>query len=867
GDTLVLTLPASEGLNTVAVLAFIGGFSAATGMVIVAAVTLAVMISNELVAPLWLRINRDRDLSVASLGNHLRLIRRLSIFAILLLSWVVHKAISGMEGLAPIGLLSFAAAAQFAPALFAALYWHKAHRLGVLAGLVAGYSLWLFCLVFPALAPEHPLLSEGLFAQSWLRPQHLFGAEGWDPLSHGVFWSLSFNLGLFVLVSKLSPVADKDVQQAQMFIDRVTEDQTGAPLALTEVHMGQVQGLLEPLVGKEKLQEYWRLFEHRSGQRLMVDDLAPQFVVQEVEGVVASILGAATAARAMKLLTRDRPLQLQDFAELVDNASQQLRFNQDLLQTTVETVSQGISVVDAELRLVAWNEHYASLFNYPERTLYIGCPVENLYRINAERGMYGGKNSDEEVQRRLDLLRHGSAHRFERELPNGLVVDVRGTPMPNGGFVTTYTDISDFKAAVKALEDTTASLEQRVAQRTAELSISNEELAAENRRRADAEQRLWEQHNEKTRFLAHTSHDLLQPINAARLFAASVQEKLNLRRWQEVAEDIASIDSALASAEDLIGALREISKLDAGELTPKREAFAVDDLLQPLAAEFAAEVSRQGLGFHYRSSKLWVDSDAHLLRRIVQNFLSNALRYTQRGKVLLGCRRRGDSLEIQVFDTGPGIEAHEQKKIFDEFVRLGGSRRKADKGLGLGLAISKRIADILEHPIILKSQTGRGTLFAVKVPMVAAQERRASPSLQQQAGADLNDARILCVDNEEAIVEGMRGLLETWGCKVWVAMDIDTALAEYAEHKPDFVVADYHLDNGETGIQLFDHLHQIHGRDGRDLSGIMISADNSESLRDAASSRGYYYLSKPVKPAALRSLIRRLCRKKLHQQS
>lgn len=864
GDTLVLSLPSSQGYTAVSVLAFIGGFSAATGMVIVAAVTLAVMISNELVAPLWLRINRDRSLSVASLSNHLRLIRRLSIFALLILSWLVHKAITSMEGLAPIGLLSFAAAAQFAPAIIAGLYWRNAHRLGVLIGLIAGYGIWLYCLVLPALVPEHNVVQLGPWAIDWLRPQHLFGAENWDPLAHGVFWSLLFNVLALLLVSKFSTLSYKDTQQARLFIDHLSEEKDSEPLALTEVHMGQVQSLLEPLVGRERMQEYWRLFEHRSGQRLMIDDYAPQFVLQEVEGVMASILGAATAQRSMKLLSRDRPLKLQDFAELVDNASQQLRFNQDLLQTTVETVSQGISVVDAELRLVAWNEHYAKLFDYPERILYIGCPVENLYRINAERGMYGDKpeNFEQDVARRLDLLRHGSAHRFERKLPNGIVVDVRGTPMPNGGFVTTYTDISDFKAVVNALEETTASLEQRVAQRTQELSISNDELAEENKRRADAEQRLWEQHNDKTRFLAHTSHDLLQPINAARLFAASVQEKLSLRRWHEVAEDIANIDSALASAEDLIGALREISKLDAGELTAKKEAFALDDLLQTLAAEFAAEAARVGLRFHYQSCSAWVESDAHLLRRILQNFLSNALRYTEKGRVMLGCRRRANGIEIQVWDSGPGIEPHEQSRIFEEFVRLGGSRKKADKGLGLGLAISKRSADILEHPIQLKSATGRGTMFSILVPKTEPVARKAAVNTTSLAGADLSQARILCVDNEASILQGMRGLLETWGCTVWGAPDIKTAQDLYLSEQPDFIIADYHLDNEETGIQLIDQLSELEQARQQGLAGIVISADNSETLKDAATSRGFYYLPKPVKPAALRSLIRRLCRKK-----
>lgn len=858
-DTLVLSLPIGEGYTVIALLAFIGGFSAATGMVIVAAVTLAVMISNELVAPIWLRLNHRRDLSLASLGNYLRLIRRLSILALMLLGWLAHKGISSLEGLAPIGLLSFAAAAQFAPALFGALYWSRAHRLGVLFGLIAGYSIWLYCLVFPALAPSHEMIEQGLLGISWLRPQHLFGTEAWDPLSHGVFWSLAFNIGLFVLISTLSEQGQNEQQQAQMFIEAKADSDFLEPQALSNVHMGQVQSLLEPLIGRERMQEYWRSFERSCRQRLLVDDVVPQFVVQEVEGVMASILGAATAHKAMTLLNRDRPLRLQDFAALVDDASQQLRFNQDLLQTTVETVSQGISVVDADLYLVAWNDQYARLFNYPERTLYIGCPVRNLYRINAERGLYGdGIDSiDAAIEKRLDLLRHGGAHRFERRLPNGQTIEVRGNPMPNGGFVTTYTDISEYKAVVNALEETTQSLEQRVEQRTQELSVSNTDLAEENKRRADAEQRLWEQHNDKTRFLAHTSHDLLQPINAARLFAASVQEKLRLKRWGEVIDDVANIDSALASAEDLISALREISRLDAGDLKPQREAFAIDELLQQLAAEFSAETKNRELKFSYRVSSQWVYTDRHLLRRILQNFLSNALRYTDRGRILLGCRKRQGLLEIQVIDTGPGIAKSEQERIFEEFVRLGSSRQKADKGLGLGLAISKRSADILQHPIHLQSELGRGTLFSISVPMTSTQKKNPVANDNQQLGGNLQGARILCVDNEETITLGMKGLLETWGCEVQTASSVQTAIDSFVARPSDYVIADYHLDNDETGIQVFDRLRQL----APQLSGLMISADNSPAVRDAAHSRGYLYLSKPVKPAALRSLIRRLVRK------
>ncbi|WP_323845206.1 hybrid sensor histidine kinase/response regulator [Microbulbifer magnicolonia] len=862
-DGLVLTLPMANGSSGLALLAYIGGFSAATGMVIVAAVTLAVMISNELVAPLWLFLSRFTSLSAASLGNHLRLIRRLSILLLLMLSWGMHKAITGVVPLASIGLLSFAAAAQLAPALIGAIYWRRAHRFGVLAGLVAGYGLWFYCLVFPALYPQHQLLSQGLLGQSWLRPEHLLGLGGQDALSHGVFWSLLANVLLFIAVSLLSRQQTRDRRQAEAFVE-LSELDGGANLELSGIQVGQLKSLMQPFVGRKRLEQIWNGFERRSQQRLLADDAAPRFAVQEAESVLAGIIGSATAHQVIDLLQANRPFQLEDIARLVDGTSQKLRFSQELLQTTVETISQGISVVDADLRLVAWNQHYIELFDYPERLLYIGCPVEKLYRHNAERGLYGDNaDLEAEVQRRLELLRHGSAHRFERRLPNGSIVEVRGTPMPGGGFVTTFTDISDYRAAVDALEENQRTLEERVEQRTAELLQSNEALQAENRRRAEVEGQMRELHAAKTRFLAHTSHDLLQPINAARLFIASAQQKAARSAWEETLEDIGHIDSALNTAEHLIGALREISRLDGGNLTPRREHFPVAELLDALTAEFQAIAASRGLQLRYRPSSLWVHSDRHLLRRILQNFLSNALHYTSRGKVLLGARRRGgefgEELEIQVWDTGPGIAPAAQAQIFDEFVRLTSAEGPADKGLGLGLAIAKRSAELLQHPIAVQSCPGRGAMFSIRIPLgVAARAEQPKPP-PQIAGADLSGIRVLCIDNEESILRGMQSLLSGWGCRVTAVRSLREALATWpSELPPQLVIVDYHLDCNETGIAALDGLYQ---RWGQPLPGILISADISEQVRDAAVARGCFYLSKPVKPAALRNLVRRLARR------
>jgi Na+/proline symporter/signal transduction histidine kinase/CheY-like chemotaxis protein len=857
-DSLALLLPAVSGKPAFTIVAFIGGLSAATGMVIVASITLSVMISNELVAPLWLRLSHSAPASAAALGSNLKLIRRVSIALILLLAWQVNRALVGFGNLADLGLLAFAAAGQFAPAILCALYWKQAHRHGVLAGLLAGYALWFYCLILPALFPGLTLIADGPFALAWLRPQELFGLLFPDPLTHGVFWSLLCNGALLFLVSSFSHAQERDRTQAEAFVSPADTRGEVSDLSSSGVPAKQLRSLLASFLGRTQLDSLWLAWETRLRQRLLDDDLAPNFVVEEAERTLAGVVGSATAQKTLALLQRKGPLQLEDIARLVDDTSRELRFSQSILQTTVETVSQGISVIDAELRLVAWNSRYQQLFNYPSELLYIGCPIARFYRINAERGLYGDDIADveAEVERRLNLLREGKAQHFERRLPDGTILEVRGNPTPGGGFVTTYTDITNYRAAVAALEDSKATLEERVRQRTSDLSIANEALQTENARRAEAEAQLQELHAAKTRFLAYTSHDLMQPLNAARLFVAALQQKNGSGiAPAELAAELGSIGQALDNAGELVDALREISRLDSGTLTPQQEHFRAADLLTPLAQEFQLAVEAQELALRYVPSSAVIVSDRHLLRRILQNLLSNALQYTQRGRLVLGCRRRGAALEIQVWDTGMGIVAEKLPTIFDDFVRLGGPGQGAGAGLGLGLAIARRSADLLAHRIRVASRPGRGSMFSVEVPL--GQETLLKPVPAQapltSGLAHLNELSILCVDNDPAILDGMQKLLGSWAChKVTTAATAGEAL-RCAQHKVSFdvLLLDYHLDTG-NGVDLFAQLGQ-HQRVPR---AILISADTSELVRARAREHGMEFLAKPVKPAALLNLLR-----------
>jgi len=853
-DSYVLTLPRFSGDEWILALTFIGAISAATGMVIVATITLSIMVSNELIVPAWLRPKSNSRYKSKDLGRTLRFIRRGAIVGILALSWLLERIMSQNEGLASIGLISFAACAQLLPGVLAALYWPKGHAKGVIAGLITGMMIWFYCLLLPTLLPEnHNLLVSGLFNVSWLAPNNLLGLNDLDPLSHGVLLSLFFNTFIFYVVSNQSKFSYLDLRQAQRFTQtHMRHDDIQLDTTLSSVEVRQLQALVDPLFGAERSHAMWRSFERQIGHRLLPHDYAPNFIIGDIEHELGAIIGAVSAHKAMALLAGEQPLKLQDFVSLVSGSSKQIQFSQTLLQTTLETIPQGISVVDKDLKLIAWNQQYQRLFEYPKRLLYIGCDIKTIYEFNAQRGYLGNEESNQKklVQRRLMQLNTGHDYRLERELPNGKVIEIRGTPLKNGGYVTTYTDISDYHRVLTELAQSKSHLEDRVNLRTEELQNTNELLQRENELRARTEQELLQVHASKSRFLAAASHDLLQPINAARLFTASIQAQIQPLDLPQSSLDITTqqLDDALNQAEQLINSLREISRLSSGKEQARRSHFSLDSLLRPLASEAIAIAQKKEIEFHWVPSNAWLYSDQHLLRRVLQNFVSNAVRYTQSGKVLMGVRRVGNDMRLQVLDTGPGISEDEMGRIFDEFERLPGAI--SNQGLGLGLSIAQRIAQLLGHSIEVTSKVGVGSTFSILVPRGSVQVTAKKPHIQDP---NLAGIRVLCIDNEQRILLGMQSLLEQWGCHVITATDLGQALSFWnLTQAPQFILADYHLDH-ETGLDVIEAL-RLHWQS--DIRAIVISADNSDEIRQKVLSTDCSFMAKPVAPAALRNILR-----------
>jgi signal transduction histidine kinase/FixJ family two-component response regulator len=400
--------------------------------------------------------------------------------------------------------------------------------------------------------------------------------------------------------------------------------------------------------------------------------------------------------------------------------------------------------------------------------------------------------------------------------------------------------------AVIAIENTRLLSELRA--RTSELTRSVEELENKSRQLEYA-------NAAKSRFLAMASHDLRQPLHALGLFVAHLRMPL---KPAERAKTVERVDAAVREMTEMFNALLDISKLDAGVLVPKIVEFSIARLLQKIETTFEQTAREKGLRLRIMRSDAWVRSDALLLERIVLNLVSNAMRYTLRGGVVVGCRRRGEMLRIEVWDSGPGIPEDHRQSIFGEFFQLPSSERDRYGGLGLGLAIVDRLRRLLNHEIELTSTVGRGSRFAILVPLAA--ERLTSVETVRSphpAAFAVEGKLILVIDDAPIVLEGTSRLLGKWGYSVVTADSDEAALIQLTEReqRPDLIISDYHLANGKTGIEAIE---RIDAAFGASIPTILISGDTApDRLRDARD-KGYILLHKPVDPMRLRAVMHQL---------
>lgn len=845
-DAFVLWLPLSAGHEWLALLAYLGGFSAATGMVIVASVALATMVSNDLVLPaLWrLGIVSLNERTAAS--SVVLWIRRVAIFTILLVAYGFFRIVDTAPSLASMGLLAFAAVAQFAPAVFACVYWAGASRQGVIGGLSVGFALWIYTLLLPALVATSGAspawVTEGPFGLSLLAPHALLGIEG-DTLTMGVLWSLFGNTLVLIVVSLRHPPAIRErLQAASELLNEEFIATRSAKLLPGSATVGDLTELAERLLGEQAAKRLLERHSQEQGRQLLPTQRADVGLLQALERELAGALGASSARMVLTSVLRGAGLKLAEIVALFDEATQKLRINRELLEAMMDNMPQGISVVNADMELVAWNQRYLDLFDYPPGFVYVGRPAAELIRFNAERGWCGPGDPERHVVRRLEYMRSGSTHVSERQRPDGRVIEVRGQPLPDGGFVMTFNDVTSYKRVEQELRLINETLEQRVDERTHQLARATSIAESAN--------------ISKTRFVAAASHDLLQPLNAARLFNAALQDKVSqdgeLKRLAE------RVDNSLCAADELLDALLDISRLDAGGIRPDITEFAVAPLLESLQEQYAPIAQQRGIRLKVCPTKVSVRCDQRMLRRVLQNFLSNALRYTRTGRIVLGCRRRGGEIELQVHDTGPGIPSEGLRVVFDEFQRLDRQSPWGEKGLGLGLSICDRIARLLGAKLTVSSTPARGSAFGIRIPRAAvshARSPRPASAVESKASvASLRSVQVLCIEDDQDILDGLVELLSRWEMRVIGVQNAEDAHDAIRHYRIDLVLADYHLHGQPIGldllVQLTDRITAI-----GPARGALITADASPALLHEARSRGFQLLRKPVRPAALRALI------------
>ncbi len=388
-----------------------------------------------------------------------------------------------------------------------------------------------------------------------------------------------------------------------------------------------------------------------------------------------------------------------------------------------------------------------------------------------------------------------------------------------------------FNRMAERLQESYATLEQKVEERTRQLELANKA---------------------KSRFLATATHDLRQPLHALGLFVAQLSGRSNAAQRREIVD---GIERALSSMNELFNALLDISKLDAGVVNPNWSTFPAAHVLRRVETTCAGLAREKNLPLHIVPSNVWLRSDAVMLTRIVTNLVQNAIRYTRSGRVLVGCRRRGDRLSIEVWDTGPGIPADQRQNIFSEFYRLAQSEGDHSTGLGLGLAIVDRLCRLLDHPIELKSAPGKGSCFAVAVPIVAPADQVAAPQVAAQPRAiAANNKLIVVIDDDPLVLDGMGSLIRSWGCGVVTGTNESAVLDGLSRctAPPAAIISDYRLRNGKTGIEAIARLREAVAAP---IPAFLMSGDTDLDVVRQAEANGLALLHKPVEPTALRAML------------
>lgn len=527
-------------------------------------------------------------------------------------------------------------------------------------------------------------------------------------------------------------------------------------------------------------------------------------------------------------ITDHARLEREERAKILDQQAK-------IVKATLDHIDQGVLIFDPQYKLVEWNDAAIKILKIPRRLATRGTRLARFERVFQPGSVFVPGSEPETIFDWASQLGTRPVLRREVEAMNGFKYEVFGQEMSDGSFVISFNDITSLRQAYEDLHVVNETLEQRVTERTEEM-----QAARDSAERANAS---------KSRFVAAASHDLLQPVNAAKLFISSL-EHTDLDDKQ--ATIVSRISQSFQSVETILGALLDISKLDSGKVSLNKSDFEVGPIFERLQDEFAGVAAEKGIDLKIMPTSVRVHSDPVYFRRILQNLVSNALRYTESGRVLVGAKRREEGVDIHVFDTGIGIAPGEIEKVFKEFHRSDPTHT-SESAMGLGLAIVERACSMLDHELDLQSQLGQGTQIRVSVPYA---ERKAHVTTgavaSDNAPLPVKNAIIMVIENDPAVREAMERMLEAWGAAPLIASSQDDAEAQIKalDLMPDLFLVDYHLDNDENGLDLIEYLRGKYGP----LLAILLTADRTPEIERAAHSRGVFMRHKPVDIDDLRQL-------------
>ncbi len=828
-DAYVLFLPSYHGQSWLSLLVFIGLVSAASSMVFISTIALSTMLSNELVFPAVFRRSNIPQTNFKAFQVKLLAIRKWLVLVVILLSYGMIL-LAPPDTLSSLGEIAFGAIAQLGPALFAAFLWRRANLRGVIVGLAAGFSIWFLANLLPQL---------GLYP-------HPFAGASVSPTTLATLLGLGINVITLWAVSLSSrPNLVEQIQIEHFFERDALSDFTVSKQR--KINPQELELLVSRFLGEERTKATFENFHRRYPASKNATQAYNEALIFHTENALVSVMGSASARLVISCVLDGRDIALDQVAQLVEHSSsERISFSQSVLQSAIENASEGISVIDSELKLVAWNQRYRTMFDYPEELVYIGSPVSELLRFNLSKRFSTTAELNHEVEKRIAFLRAGGRHSIERKQPDGKIFRIEGNPIPGGGFVMIFSDITVYRRSEKNLKEINLDLEERVLERTRKLEEANRQLVA-------AQHNAEQAHLRKSQYLKACSHDLIQPLAAAKMFTNVLAAASNLTETQ--CKQLASIDSALQAANDLLVDLNEVARIESGNIQADLQPVSVREVFDSLRNEFIPLARQHEVDLCWVSSRLLVYSDPKMLRRILQNLIGNALRYAHSGKVLVGCRRCGDHLKLQVIDNGPGIPPAQQQAVFEQFVQLDQpSSKQTSAGLGLGLNIAKGLATLLKHDISLQSKANQGCCFSLTVPLC---EQQSTPSQPSYPELSMKNIRVLCIDNEQAVLDGMQAVLKSWHCRVLTARDGAEALRltrRYCD-EIDIVLVDYQLDDGDSGLELLEQLRELVSRP---LPAILISATTDTDAIARAQQQGAAYLPKMAKPEELKTKMAEL---------